>query len=301
MGSGWWPGLPERGTGIRSMLVFGGYRSYANLVAYFTRNIDKVALGIAYGPHVTGLYTKAFTLLLLPAQQIATPMMSVMMPVLSRLQHDPDQYRNYYLKSIATLAYASMPIAAAMGALSTQIVLLVLGDQWIRAANIFKILAFVALWLPLTQSVIWVYLSLGRSGKMAVWFTIACPITILAFLAGLPWEAEGVATGYVAATVLLLYPLFAFCLKDTPISVRDVVSAVYRPFVLSLLIFFAMEVTQNHLREEGLILSLAGAMLAGTVTVVLSISVSNSLRSDFLSFARSFSAAFRSARASSNT
>jgi PST family polysaccharide transporter len=286
MGSGWWPGLPERGTGIRSMLVFGGYRSYSNVVAYFTRNIDKVALGIAYGPHVTGLYTKAFSLLLLPAQQIATPMMSVMMPVLSRLQHDPVEYRNYYLKSITMLAYASMPVAAAMAALSTQIVLLVLGDQWFRAAIIFKILAFVAFWLPLIQSVIWVYLSLGRTRKMAVWFTIASPITILAFLLGLPWEAEGVATGYVAVTGLLLYPLFAFCLKDTPVHVRDVVSAVYRPFVLSLLIYLGMEMTQNHLREEGLVLSLLAGMLAGSAIVLLSLSVSSSLRADLFRHSR---------------
>jgi PST family polysaccharide transporter len=213
-------------------------------------------------------------------------MMSVMMPVLSRLQQDPDQYRNYYLKSITTLAYASMPIAAAMGALSTQIVLLVLGDQWVRAAIIFKILAFVAFWLPLIQSVIWVYLSLGQTRKMAVWFTIASPITILAFLLGLPWEAEGVATGYVVVTGLLLHPLFAFCLKDTPVHMRDVVSAVYRPFVLSLLILLGMEVTQNHLREEGLVFSLFGSMLAGTAIVLLSLSISSSLRTDFYRHSR---------------
>lgn len=281
VGSGWRPGLPERGTGIRSMLVFGGYRSYTNLVAYFTRNIDKVALGVAYGPHVTGLYTKAFSLLLLPAQQIATPMMSVMMPVLSRLQHDPVKYRNYYLKSITTLAYAAMPIAAAMGALSTQIVLLVLGDQWIRAAIIFKILAFVAFWLPLSQSVIWVYMSLGRMKKMAVWFTLASPIMILAIFMGLPWKGEGVATGYVAATGLLLYPMFAFCLKDTPVNMRDVVLAIYRPFALSLLIYLGMEVTQNYLFEDGLVFSLLGAIFSGTAIVLLSFSVSSSLRADY--------------------
>lgn len=286
IGSGWWPGLPGRATGVRSMLVFGGYRSYANLVAYFTRNIDKVALGVAYGPHLTGLYTRAFTLLLLPAQQIATPMMNVMMPVLSRLQHEPAQYRDYYLKSIKTLAYVSMPIAAAMGALSTEIVLLILGDQWMRAAIIFKILAFVAFWLPLMQSVIWVYLSLGRAKIMAVWFTIASPVTVAAVLLGLPWEAEGVAMGYAGATGLLLYPLFAFCLRGTSISVRDVLFAVHRPIILSLLIYLAMEATQSQVTEEGLIFTIFGAAGAGSAILLLSITLSSTLRADCVSHFR---------------
>ena len=84
-----------------------------------------------------------------------------------------------------------MPIAATMGALSTQIVWVLLGPQWTRAGLIFRILAFAALWLPISQSVIWVYLSLGHTRRMAAWFSMACVITILALAISLPWGPEG--------------------------------------------------------------------------------------------------------------
>ena len=99
----WRPSRPLRGTGVRAMLVFGGFQTLANIVSYFTRNIDKALLGFVYGSHLTGVYSKAFSLLLLPALQIAAPMMSVATPALSRLQDDPEHYRDYYLKAVKAL------------------------------------------------------------------------------------------------------------------------------------------------------------------------------------------------------
>jgi O-antigen/teichoic acid export membrane protein len=278
--SGWRPGLPVRRSGVRSMLAFGGYQTLANMVSFSTRNVDKVLLGFCCGSYLTGLYSKAFSLLLLPAQQIATPMMSVAVPTLSRLQNDPKRYREYYLRAIKTLSYATMPLIALMGALSTQIVLLLLGDQWIRAAFIFRILAFASLWLPVSQTAIWVYLSLGQTRRMAAWFSMACPITIVALIIGLPWGPEGVAIAYTIITWLLVYPLFAFCLKLTPVKLGNVFSAIWRPFVLSSLVYVTMTAAQVCLQEVGATVALLGALSAGVGIMFAGAAVSPPFRAD---------------------
>jgi PST family polysaccharide transporter len=286
--SGWRPGRPVRHSGVRSMLAFGGYQTFANMISYTTRNIDKVLLGAFAGSYATGLYSKAFSLLLLPAQQIATPLMSAAVPALSRLQDEPGRYRDYYLKAVKIVSYVSMPLIAMMGALSTQIVWLLLGDQWIRAGQIFRILAFAAIWLPVSQSVIWVYLSLGQTRRMAAWFSVAALVTIVAVIVGLPWGPEGVAIGFAIATWLLVHPLFAFCLKQTPIKVGDVYAIVCRPLVVSAGVYLAAYATQNHLREVGPTVALLGALAIGTAILFLCLSLSASLRADFSKLVRAF-------------
>jgi hypothetical protein len=47
-----------------------------------------------------------------------------------------------------------------------------------------------------------------------------------------------------------------------------------------------MEVTQNHLREEDLVFSLFGSMLAGSAILLLSLAISSSLRTDFYRHSR---------------
>ncbi len=47
--AGWLPGMPRRGTGIRSMMRFGGTVSLNGIVAYLAYNADKVLIGSFLG------------------------------------------------------------------------------------------------------------------------------------------------------------------------------------------------------------------------------------------------------------
>ncbi|MCH7559555.1 MAG: lipopolysaccharide biosynthesis protein [Planctomycetes bacterium] len=109
--SGWRPGLPVRGSGVRPMLTFGGYLTAFSFVNYLGGSAPSVLLGRFCGDHVLGLYSKAYSLLLLPIKQINGPVSLVGMPALSRLQKDPVQYRRYYSKIVSLVLLLTMPMA----------------------------------------------------------------------------------------------------------------------------------------------------------------------------------------------
>ena len=56
LATGWIPGKPQRGCGIRSMLWFGGTVTLNNVIVYFAYNVDKVLLGRFLGAEVLGVY-----------------------------------------------------------------------------------------------------------------------------------------------------------------------------------------------------------------------------------------------------
>ena len=238
----WLPGLPKRGGGIREMLRFGGNITGYNIVNYFARNADNILIGKFVGATALGFYSKAYGLLMLPIRQIRSPLVSVGLPGLSKLQHDPERYKNYYLKMVQLLAFMTIPMALLLGAYSHQIIMLVLGPQWEQAAPIFSILAFAAVIQPVLGTVAMVMISSGhdkRYFKMGIFSSIAY---VISFFAGLPWGATGVAFAYTVVSYLLLVPLLFYSLKGTPIFVSDFFKSMFLPCIAALIMVFTSRI-----------------------------------------------------------
>ena len=261
--SGWRPKRPVRRSGVRPMLAFGGYLTGFSFLNYFARSFDNLLIGRYYGAQSLGFYSRAYSLLLTPIGQIVAPITSVAVPALSRLQNDPERFRNYYLKAIKLIAYLTMPMVVCMGVLSNEIIELVLGRKWIEASPIFMILAVSALWQPIGGTVGWVYVSLGQTRRMFAWACIAVPLTVLSFLIGIPWGAIGVAISYSILNCILIYPEFVFALKRSPIRVIDVFSNIYTPLALSIIMGLAIAIVHPHLLEFGLIWTILGSLVVG--------------------------------------
>lgn len=232
----WIPALPRRRTGVRSMLAFGGYLMGFSTVNYFARNFDNVLIGRFCGAQALGLYSRAYSLLLFPIGQITAPMTAVAVPALSRLKGEPERYRNYYLKAIRVIAYLSFPLVTALAVLAPEVIVLILGAQWLDAAPIFRVLAITAMFQPIVGTVGWLYISLGQSRRMAKWGVVACTLLVVSFVIGLPWGPIGVAFSYATCALLLIHPQFIVATRYSPLKPCDIYKAIYRPFLLSVLV-----------------------------------------------------------------
>jgi PST family polysaccharide transporter len=232
----WRPGMPVRRSGVRSMLAFGGNLTLFGVVNYFSRNLDNVLIGSYWGPQLLGLYSRAYSLLLLPIGQFVAPVTNVAAPALSRLQDEPDRFCSFYLKAVKMTAYATMSLVVVMFVLSDEIVGLFLGTQWLEAVPIFRILAVAAIVQPVCSTAGWIYTALSQTDRMLKWGCLATPITVLAFAAGLPFGPKGVAAFYAASVWGLVYPCFSIAAKRSPVSVPAVFANTWRPFVFSLLL-----------------------------------------------------------------
>jgi len=245
---GWRPGLPVRRTGVRSMLAFGGYLTGFNFMNYFARNADNMLIGRFCGSSPLGMYSKAYSLLMLPLQHIRQPIAAVAIPALSRLQNDPELYRRYYYRAISTIAFISMPLVAMLAALSEEIIGIVLGNQWTDAAIIFKILALVAFVQPVTGTVGWIFVSLGQTKRLLYWGLISVPIIVLSFIIGLPWGPMGVATSYAICTLFTLtVPALLFAFRYSPINLVGFFKAVRCPLTISLIMYASLELAKYYL------------------------------------------------------
>jgi O-antigen/teichoic acid export membrane protein len=268
----WRPGLPRRQADVRSMLSFGGNMMGFGLVTYFARNADCVLLGWYWGPTIVGLYQRAYALLMLPINQVNGPLVGVAIPALSRLVNQPRDYAHCFLRALGLVFSFTIPVVLFTAVFADELILVMLGSGWREAASIFRLLAPAALAGALMNPLGWLFVSLGRTDRFFRLGLVYSVLTVLAFVVGLPWGAQGVAACYSLVTTITMLPLFAQGIKDTAIRLIDIGRIVKAPlmaaFIASLLGLFFKSWAEPSIGPV-LRLVLGGSLAAGIYAFTL--------------------------------
>lgn len=204
--SGWRPGRPVRGSGARSMLVFGGHLTASNIANYLGQNVDSMLIGYLFGPTSLGLYNRAYSLLLLPQRQAIPALGSVARVALSRIADDPPRFRRGVLALVRCLALAASPLVAYVMATSDWLILMVLGDQWIEASAIFTWLAPLAWAWAISPIGVWAMTASGNTSTLLRWSVMNNLMAVVAIIVGLPFGPIGVASCYAVSGVVVRVP-----------------------------------------------------------------------------------------------
>jgi len=235
LATAWIPGLPRRQVGIRSMIRFGSIVTLNSLVSYIACNLDKVLLGRFWGVDALGIYGRAYQLINIPTDNLNSAAGEVAFSGLSRIQHDRERIKSYFLKGYSVLLALTLPITVACALFADDVIFVVLGPKWGAAAAIFRFLAPTMLVFALVNPLFWLLCALGlvsRSLKIGLTLT---PLMIGSYVVGLRYGPLGVAFAYSAVMIICLLPIIAWSVHGTVISVRDLLLAAGRPFASSIL------------------------------------------------------------------
>jgi O-antigen/teichoic acid export membrane protein len=220
--SRWRPQLPSRRSGTWPLLSFGANLSVSSFIYSLARGSDGLFIGRLYGPESVGLYSRASALLHRPIQHFLTPIDAVFVPVLSRLQLQPERYRRTFLQTFEPIALVSFFFTGLFFALAEPLTLVVLGPKWEKAAVIFAGFTFAALFFALSSATSLLLASQGRGRDWLVTSMWVSSVTVCSFLAGLPFGPAGVAISYSLSGVFLLLPIiFHVAGRRGPVSNAD--------------------------------------------------------------------------------
>ena len=282
----WRPGLPVRGSGVRSMLTYGGNLTGFNITSFFARNLDNALIGKFWGPAQLGLYAKAYQLLLLPMQHINAPFAAVAVPALSRLVDSPERYRNAYLKILEKIAMITMPGVVFMIGTSDWLVPFLLGPQWQQTGRIFMLLGMAAFIQPVTKTCWWLFSTQGRTRDLFHWGLIGGLIAIISIIIGLRWGAVGVAAAYAISDLCFSTPiLFWYVGREGPVRTRDFYRTIAPSVCASLSALVALSLCRPWLQVfQSLFIRLAlsfGITLGVSVLILVAIPAGRSALQSF--------------------
>jgi O-antigen/teichoic acid export membrane protein len=230
----WRPGLPSRDTEIRSMVGFGGNVAASYLVFNWIRNADNILIGWYWGAGPLGLYSRAFNLLTLALSQINGPASNVAIPALSRTQGDPELFSKYYLRSVNVIMWIIAALFGFLFVAAKPVIVLVLGNKWIDAAPVFRILAVSVVGQMLLESILWLFVSRGQSARLLKLLLFISPLMVASFAIGLPFGIKWVALALSIFLLIGLPWILKFAFSGTNLTLGRLAKALQCPILLSL-------------------------------------------------------------------
>lgn len=203
---------------LREMFAFTWGIMGSRLALFAGQNVDNILIGRYLGARQLAFYALSYRLLKLPIGLIGQIVNQVSLSTFSRLQHQPDRMRRWFLTSttaMATGTYGFLTVAI-LGAPDG--VPLLFGRKWEPAVRAMQILILVSYRSLVVMLVGPVFTALGRTRRLLAWTVGPVAVTIIGAAIGLQWGIVGVASG-VAIGMYLLAP-FSIAAAGRLISLR---------------------------------------------------------------------------------
>ena len=218
----------ERDERAGGLVRFGGYYTLSSLMFYLVGNVDRILVGYTLGEKGLGLYSQARNLMMKPVGVVLTPLTGIMLPALSRAAHNHGLYVRLLLGFCRFIALTMLPAAVGLAIVAPEAMRVLGGRQWAAAGPVLAILALAILVQGFFDALGSVFASAGRTDRLAYASMVIAVVLSASFALGLALghgeagRLQGVALGYSASMLLLVFPCYlAFALRTVGVAFRD--------------------------------------------------------------------------------
>ena len=198
VGSQWRPGRLGRAIDVKEIVQYGGRFVPVQVLAHASRSVGEVIVGATAGVVELGLYRRAHGLLM-AVEQLKQPLKAMMPASLSRLQDTLKEYHLFYLNSLTMWCFVAIPAVGYIVSEAPLIVRILLGDQWIGAVPMVRMLGGAGLAAALGAATEWLLLPLAEMRKLIALRVARASIIVVGILVGWRWGVAGIAVGYSVA------------------------------------------------------------------------------------------------------
>lgn len=239
-------------------------------VNYWSRNFDNFIIAKVLGSNDLGIYTRAYSLMLLPLRNVTTIVTKVMFPAFSQKQDDIQLLKKYYLSIIQYIALITFPVMIGLSFVSKEFVLLFFGHKWLAMIPILSILSG----LGAIQSIVslngLIYNSLGKVNLAFKVSIVTNIVLIIAFIIGVNYGLIGVAYSYLIASALLLIPMYKIAINQLNISLLEVFLNLKGILSATLIMVFAL-MTLNKFIDLTISISLLIKIIIGGIIYIVAV------------------------------
>lgn len=197
--AGWMPTRFVRGAGTMSYLKFGWAVLGSGVLTYFALSFDSMVVGRFFGPSAVGVYNRAGQLIRTPLRQVAAPLNSVLLPVMSRVQDD-DRRLSAMARRVQLMSTLPFVLAVAVLCGSVRdITDIFLGSKWGTAAPIMICIAIQSAFRMLSAVGAEIMTSRGLGRQLSELAAVTLVADVIAVLVGSHWGVNGTAIGVATA------------------------------------------------------------------------------------------------------
>lgn len=135
---------------FQKLIKFGGHLTLSSLFQAVYQNSFTFIIGKSFSTSALGMYNKSNQFTLMPISVLTNIVNRVTYPEFSKFQEDNNKLASSNLKFAEYFSYLVFPLFIFFASISYAFIKLFLGDLWLEADSILKILALSYLFYPFT-------------------------------------------------------------------------------------------------------------------------------------------------------
>lgn len=274
--SAWLPSRQFSFQNIKPHLKFGGPLIVEGILNFFVRNIDDLLIGKFLGNNTLGLYNKSYNILLFPISNLSRVISRVLFPSFSIMKEDKHQIRKHFLRACRGIALIVFPSAALLFLTSEELVLAILGVNWLGAIPLIRVFSILAAFQSIGTLSGVLFQSMGTTRLQMQVGLFVKPFMIGMIIVGLviTQSALGVAQFYTIASIIAIFPELFFSGRLIGLSLEKLSEELSFPFLVSLACAFFVEIScLVFLSLEGALGRLLVKFLVFVITYILALGI----------------------------
>lgn len=217
------------------------YKSLTDIFQYFAGNLDNILIGKYLGVIPLGYYDKAYKLMMLPVNNLATIVTPVLHPVLSNYQHDNETIYKVSKKITKLFGIFGIPASIFLFFSAKEIIEIFFGNQWLNSIVPFKFLA-LAVWIQMILSgSTSIFLSVNKSNYLFMTSILSTINLVFGIIVGIFFfkSITGVAFMILIAYSINLIQVYYYLVKKTlNRSIWDYFSSLKIGFIIGSAVLF---------------------------------------------------------------
>lgn len=253
---------------LREMAPFSLRLLATDLIASIYNNVAQLFVGKIYSTASLGYYSQAQKLKDLAVISTVQSVQSVTYPALSKLSADEEKFSAGYERIVRLLSFVLFPAMLGLVAISSDMFMLLLGERWMPTVPYFRILALSGMVYPLAM-VGYNVLKIKSDGRVVVRLEVVKRVVMtLVLCVTIPTGIEAVAWGMTAMAFVEFLLNSGFALRLMSFGVVRLAKALLPSLLLSLVVYFGLEMLNPHLAHLSVALRLTADIALAVVSYI---------------------------------
>lgn len=190
---------------FQKVFKVGKWLTLSGIFDYLYLNLDNIFIGRMLGAGSLGLYMRAYSISLLPITEVSDVINQSTFPIYVKIAHEKNRLKKAYLKILLTVSIIVIPIGLLMFIFTEQLVLIILGKNWISIINVLRILIIYGVLRAVLRTTIGLFYSLKKQDVITYTTLVSLSgmaLTVIPFISR--WGLIGAAYSAITGTILSL-------------------------------------------------------------------------------------------------
>jgi O-antigen/teichoic acid export membrane protein len=218
---------------VRDMVRFGGFNGMNSILFQLYDSLPYLAFGRILSLEAVAFYNRSMMICLLPNKLVLGGVTSVIFPTFSAAARDGRDLKRPYLTAIQYITGFQWPSYVVLAILAHPVVVLLLGEQWLPAVPLVRIMAVASLFSFAFELNYPVLVALGGIRDLFRRSLIAWPISGLVLIGAAFYGLTALACGLLIVVPFQAFLSLHFVRRRVSIAASEIANALWKSAIVT--------------------------------------------------------------------